>query len=79
MIHPIGKRVLVKPEVVKQETASGLIINRNPSPVREGEVVAVGKGVDMTIGDKVLYNVQSGQDVHGYRLLNYDDILGVLE
>lgn len=91
-IKPLGDRVLVKPDLAEEKTASGLII---PDTAKEkpqrGTVVAVGPGkvengtkVDMTVqsGDKVLYGKYSGTEVtiNGEELLimRENDILGVV-
>lgn len=91
-IKPLGDRVLVKPDLAEERTASGLII---PDTAKEkpqrGTVVAVGPGkvengtkIDMSVksGDKVLYGKYSGTEVtiNGEELMimRESDILGVV-
>ena len=91
-IQPLGDRVLVKPDVAEEKTASGLFI---PDTAKEkpqrGTVIAVGGGkvengvkIDMTVkaGDKVLYGKYSGieltLDNEEYMIMRESDILGVL-
>jgi chaperonin GroES len=91
-IKPLGDRVLVKPDLAEEKTASGLFI---PDTAKEkpqrGTVVAVGAGkvengtkIDMTVkaGDKVLYGKYSGTEVsiNGEELMimRESDILGVI-
>lgn len=91
-IQPLGDRVLVKPDVAEEKTASGLFI---PDTAKEkpqrGTVVSVGGGkfengtkIDMTVkaGDKVLYGKYSGTELtfdgQEYMIMRESDILGVL-
>ncbi len=91
-IKPLGDRVLVKPDLAEEKTASGLFI---PDTAKEkpqrGTVVAVGAGkvengtkIDMTVkaGDKVLYGKYSGTEVsiNGEELMimRESDILGIV-
>ncbi|TNE71638.1 co-chaperone GroES [bacterium] len=91
-IQPLGDRVLVKPDVAEEKTASGLFI---PDTAKEkpqrGTVIAVGGGkvengtkIDMTVkaGDKVLYGKYSGTELtldnEEYMIMRESDILGVL-
>lgn len=91
-IQPLGDRVLVKPDVAEEKTASGLFI---PDTAKEkpqrGTVIAVGGGkvengtkIDMIVkaGDKVLYGKYSGTELsldnQDYMIMRESDILGVL-
>lgn len=91
-IKPLGDRVLVKPDVAEEKTASGIII---PDTAKEkpqrGTIVAVGGGkfengtkIDMTVkeGDIVLYGKYSGTELNldgeDYLIMRENDILGVV-
>jgi len=91
-IKPLGDRVLVKPDVAEEKTASGIII---PDTAKEkpqrGTVVAVGGGkyengtkIDMTVkeGDKVLYGKYSGTELSldgdDFLIMRENDILGIV-
>jgi chaperonin GroES len=91
-IKPLGDRVLVKPDVAEEKTASGIII---PDTAKEkpqrGTVVAVGGGkyengtkIDMTVkeGDKVLYGKYSGTELsldgEDFLIMRENDILGIV-
>lgn len=91
-IQPLGDRVLVKPDVAEEKTASGIFI---PDTAKEkpqrGTVVAVGAGkvengtkIDMTVkaGDKVLYGKYSGTELtldnEEFMIMRESDILGII-
>lgn len=91
-IKPLGDRVLVKPDIAEEKTASGLFI---PDTAKEkpqrGTVIAVGGGkfengtkIDMIVkaGDKVLYGKYSGTELtldnEEFMIMRESDILGVL-
>ena len=91
-IKPLGDRVLVRPDVAEEKTASGIII---PDTAKEkpqrGTVVAVGPGkvengikIDMTVkaGDKVLYGKYSGTELNldgeDFLIMRESDILGIV-
>lgn len=91
-IKPLGDRVLVRPDVAEEKTASGIII---PDTAKEkpqrGTVVAVGPGkvengtkTDMTVkaGDKVLYGKYSGTELNldgeDFLIMRESDILGIV-
>lgn len=91
-IKPLGDRVLVKPDVAEEKTASGIII---PDTAKEkpqrGTVVAAGPGkvengtkIDITVkkGDVVLYGKYSGTELNldgeEYLIMRESDILGIL-
>lgn len=92
MIKPLGDRVLVRPDVAEEKTASGIII---PDTAKEkpqrGTVVAVGPGkyengtkIDLTVkdGDKVLYGKYAGTELsldgEDYLIMRESDILGIV-
>jgi len=83
--RPLAGKVLVKPEVAEQKTASGIII---PDSAKEkpqcGKIVAVGKAkkdeeMEVKEGDMVLYGKYSGTEIkidnEDYLILNQNDIL----
>jgi chaperonin GroES len=91
-IKPLGDRVLVRPDVAEEKTASGIII---PDTAKEkpqrGTVVAVGSGkyengtkIDMIVksGDVVLYGKYSGTDLNldgeDFLIMRESDILGIV-
>lgn len=91
-IKPLGDRVLVKPDVAEEKTASGIII---PDTAKEkpqrGTVVAVGGGkyengtkIEMSVkeGDKVLYGKYSGTELSldgdDFLIMRENDILGIV-
>lgn len=91
-IQPLGDRVLVKPDVAEEKTASGIYI---PDTAKEkpqrGTVVAVGAGkvengtkIEMTVkaGDKVLYGKYSGTELtidnEEFMIMRESDILGII-
>lgn len=91
-IKPLGDRVLVRPDVAEEKTASGIII---PDTAKEkpqrGTVVAVGAGkyengtkIDMSVksGDTVLYGKYSGTELNldgeDFLIMRESDILGIV-
>lgn len=91
-IKPLGDRVLVRPDVAEEKTASGIII---PDTAKEkpqrGTVIAVGPGkfengtkIDLTVksGDKVLYGKYSGTELslegEDFLIMRESDILGIV-
>jgi chaperonin GroES len=91
-IKPLGDRVLVKPDVAEEKTASGIII---PDTAKEkpqrGKVVAVGQGkyengikIDLIVkeGDIVLYGKYSGTELSlegdDFLIMRESDILGIV-
>ena len=91
-IKPLGDRVVVRPQLAEEKTASGLFI---PDTAKEkpqrGEVVSVGPGrvengtkIDMTVsaGDTVLYGKYSGTEINitdeDLLIMRESDILGVI-
>jgi co-chaperonin GroES (HSP10) len=48
MLRPLGSRILVKPDIAPDQTASGLLIpdSSRKDPEMSGTVVAVGRGPD---------------------------------
>ncbi len=92
-IKPLEDKVVVKPAVAEQTTASGLVIpDTAKEKPQEGEVVAVGPGrfddkgnrlpIDVQVGDKVLYSKYGGTEVkyggEEYLILSVRDLLAVV-
>jgi chaperonin GroES len=97
-IRPIGARVLVKPLPADNVTSGGIYIpDAAQKKSLRGEVVGVGKGtvvgsdetvtlwsgVDVEIGDKVIYGDFVGDEIEidgvKHQLLHEEHILGVIE
>jgi len=92
-IHPIFDRVLIRPLVVENKTASGIIVSSDETSEREqlanttGEIVAVGEEVPQDIvqvGMKVAFAKYSGlmykgKDGKDYRMINYADLVAKLD
>jgi chaperonin GroES len=91
-IKPLGDRVLVRPDMAEEKTASGIFI---PDTAKEkpqrGTVVAAGPGkvengakIEMTVkaGDKVLYGKYSGTELsldgEDFLIMRESDILGIV-
>jgi chaperonin GroES len=92
-INPIFDRILIKPLVVENKTASGIIVASDETSEREqlanttGEIVAMGEEVPTDIvfpGMKVAYAkyaglMYKGKDGVDYRMLNYADLVAKLD
>ena len=93
-LKPLGDRVLIKPDVAEQKTASGLYIASNAQEKQQrGEVVAVGEGklndkgermpIDVKVGDHVIYGKFGGNEIkvdgEDYLLMRADDIYAIVE
>jgi chaperonin GroES len=92
-IHPIFDRVLIRPLVVENKTASGIIVSSDETSEREqlanttGEIVAVGEEVPeniVQVGMKVAFAkyaglMYKGKDGKDYRMINYADLVAKLD
>lgn len=76
-IQPLSDRVLIKPAVAEQKTASGIIIpdSAKEKPLK-GDVIAVGPGtkdetMQVKVGDAVLFGKYAGTELEldGEKLL----------
>ena len=92
-IKPLGDRVLVEPVEEKETKKGGIIIpdSAKEKPT-EGVVRALGTGktddegkkvpFEVKVGDRVLISKYGGTEIKlddkGYKLLNSDDILAIL-
>ena len=93
-IKPLGNRVLVKPNMEEEITASGIILpdTMDKEKKAEGTVAALGNGEDLAklglkVGDKVLFEKWGGEEVKvgkgkeeiDYKILPHDKILAIVE
>lgn len=91
-IKPLGDRVVLKKVEAEEKTASGIILTGAAKEQPQfAEVVAVGSGVvdgkkidmEVSIGDKVIYNKYAGTEVklgsEEYIVLKQEDVVGILE
>jgi chaperonin GroES len=69
-IKPLGDRVLVKPDLEEEVTASGIVLPDTVDKEKKayGTIVAVGNGTEVAklglkIGDKILYKKWGGEEV----------------
>ncbi len=93
-ITPLGKRVLIKRHKAVTTKGGIFLPDTAQEKPKEGEVVAVGPGVEdengniqslsVRVGDRILFSTYAGTEVKGmgteddYLILSEDDILGVL-
>ncbi|CCL09789.1 TPA: co-chaperone GroES [Clostridioides difficile] len=92
-IRPLADRVVIKKVEAEEKTASGIVL---PGAAKEqpqiAEVVEVGPGgivegkeikMELTIGDKVIFQKYSGTEVkiegQEYTILRQSDVLAVIE
>jgi chaperonin GroES len=93
-LKPLGDRVLVEPVEEKETKKGGIIIpDTAKEKPTEGIVVAVGTGKTDDNGKKIPFEVKKGDrvlvskyggteiklDGKEYKIMNSDDILGVIE
>ncbi|MDO8499799.1 MAG: co-chaperone GroES [bacterium] len=69
-IKPLGNRILVKPNVEAEVTASGIFLPETVDKEKkaEGTIVALGNGDELAklglkVGDKVLYKKWGGEEI----------------
>lgn len=92
-IQPIGDRILIQPEVEKEQIRGGVII---PDSAKEksqrAEVIALGTGTkgkdgeilpfEVKVGDTVLISQYGGAEVrledNKYTIVRQSDILGIV-
>lgn len=87
-VKPLADRVIVKPAVAEEMTASGLIIpDTAKEKPQEGMVVAVGPGkkdepMNVKEGDKVLYGKYGGTEIQingeEYLIMRESDIYAIV-
>jgi chaperonin GroES len=93
-LKPLGDRVLVKPVEEKEVKKGGIIIpDTAKEKPTEGKVIALGTGktddngkkipFEVKVGDRVLVSKYGGTEIkldgEEYKILNSDDILGVID
>ena len=94
-LQPLEDRIVVRPGVAEETTASGLVIpDTAKEKPQQGEVVAVGPGkrseqtgelipVDVAVGDTVIYAKYGGTEIsHGGEdllILSARDVLAVIK
>lgn len=91
-IKPLGDRVVLKKAEAEEKTASGIILTGAAKEKPQfAEVVAVGSGVvdgkeikmELSIGDKVIYNKFAGTEVklmdEEFIVIKQEDVVGILE
>ena len=69
-IKPLGDRVLVKPDLEEEVTASGIVLPDTVDKEKKayGTIVALGTGdevkkMGLKVGDKILYKKWGGEEV----------------
>jgi len=69
-IRPLGDRVLVKPKLEDEVTASGIVLPDmvDKEKKAEGEIIAVGNGeyvakLGLKVGDRILYKKWGGEEI----------------
>ncbi|MDD7183698.1 MAG: co-chaperone GroES [Peptostreptococcus porci] len=90
-IKPLGDRVVLKKVEAEEKTASGIILTGAAKEVPQfAEVVAVGSGIvdgkevqmELSVGDKVIYNKYAGTEVkldnEEFIVLKQEDVVGVI-
>lgn len=93
-IQPLGKRVLVKPDVVETKTAGGLVLPPNANEDKKpetGTVVKLGKGnvkgkeisFDVSVGDRIYFKKYAPEEIEvdneKYLLLDVEDIFAIIK
>ncbi|MHC4778883.1 MAG: co-chaperone GroES [Planctomycetota bacterium] len=93
-VKPIGDRLLVKRIEAEETTAGGIVIpDSAKEKPKEGEVISLGEGrlldsgdrvpFQVNTGDRVLFTSYAGNEVkiggEEYLIMSEDDILAVLE
>ena len=86
-LKPSGKRIIAEPVEQKEKTEGGLYIpEQSQEKPMECIVRAVGGGVEeksLKIGMKILCSKYGGTEIkldgRTFRILNEDDILGIVE
>ena len=93
-IQPLGRRVLVKPEVIEETTKGGLIVPDGASEDNKsatGVVVKLGTGkdsdgkehsFDVKVGSEIVFKKYSPEEIEideeQYLLVDVDDILAIV-
>lgn len=87
-IKPLGNRVVIKSLKAEEKTVGGIILTSSSSKSAPniGEIVAVGDGdkvKGIKIGDHIIHSDYAGTKVKDnneeYTIVNFDDVLGIIE
>jgi len=85
-IQPLGEKILLKPVMIAEKTASGIYrSDAGEQKSQTGEVIAVGTDKDITIkkGQEVLYKKFGGDEMNidgvEYIIVKNEDVLAVIE
>ncbi len=89
-LKPLGDRAVVKPLPKEETTKAGIILPETVSKEnrQEGELIAIGSGekiskLNLKVGQKVVFSEYGGSEIKidsvEYKILNYDDLLAVIE
>lgn len=86
MIHPLGKRVLVKRDEPTEQGGSIILVSRNDDTPLFGTVVEISEELTVApydVGDLVILKRHAGQEVKlngsTFILIDDDDLLGRVE
>ncbi len=85
-IQPLGEKILLKPAIIEEKTASGIYrSDAGEQKSQTGEVIAIGndKGITIKKGQNVLYKKFGGDEIQiegiDYVIINNEDVLAVIE
>ena len=83
-IKPLGSRVVIKKIEAEEKTASGILLTSSAKEKPQmAEVVAVGPGTELKVGDKVIFSQYAGTDVkyggEELSIMSQRDILAIVE
>jgi len=89
-LRPLGNRVIVQALPKEETTKAGIILpdTVNKEARQEGKIVAIGNGeevlkLELSTGQKVVFSEYGGSEIkiegEEYKILNYDDLLAVVE
>lgn len=94
MLKPLSDRIIAKQMSAEEKTAGGIVLpDTAKEKPQEGEVIAVGPGIqlesgkkapmDVNVGDKVIYGKYAGTEVkvgaEEYVILRQEDVLAIME
>lgn len=84
MLIPLGKRIVVKKEANEDHVVvKGIYIPKSHATTSKAEVVSVGNIEGVSVGDKVLYHINAGEEYEEdgikYLILNEPALLGVIK
>ena len=83
-LTPLGDRVVLKQLEAETTTKSGIVLTTaTQEKPQEAEVVAVGPGTEVSVGQKVIYSKYAGTEVkledEEFIIVKQNDILAVVE